>query len=172
MSLVVVAIEVLEHLRIDDPIGAVPVHGICGIWGTWSLGLFACGQYGASGAIAPDNSAKMVLKGLFYGGGTDLFIAQVTGNAIVVGATFAAALILMFGLKAAGILRLSREGELEGLDVHEHGIPAYPEFALLPSALPGGHGGDSSHGLSYSAGHGAEHSSTASSPVLSKKADN
>ena len=44
--LVIVAVDVLEYLRIDDPIGAVPVHGICGIWGTLSLGLFACGQYG------------------------------------------------------------------------------------------------------------------------------
>src|SRR5205807_6237070 len=43
---VVVAVDVLEWLRIDDPIGAVPVHGICGIWGPLSLGLFACGQYG------------------------------------------------------------------------------------------------------------------------------
>ena len=54
---VVLGVELLEWLRIDDPIGAVPVHGICGIWGTLSLGLFACGKYGASGPIAPDNSA-------------------------------------------------------------------------------------------------------------------
>ncbi|HEY7069928.1 MAG TPA: ammonium transporter [Acidimicrobiales bacterium] len=48
-------VDLLEHLRIDDPIGAVPVHGLCGIWGTLSLGLFACGQYGSTGPIAPDN---------------------------------------------------------------------------------------------------------------------
>ena len=49
--LVIVAVDALEYLRIDDPIGAVPVHGICGIWGTLSLGLFASGQYGATGPL-------------------------------------------------------------------------------------------------------------------------
>ncbi len=66
--IVVKGIELLEWLRIDDPIGAVPVHGMNGIWGTLSLGLFACGQYGVTGAISPDNSAP--LAGLLYGGGT------------------------------------------------------------------------------------------------------
>ena len=50
--IVVVGVNFLEWMRIDDPIGAVPVHGFCGIWGTWSLGLFACGQFGASGPIS------------------------------------------------------------------------------------------------------------------------
>ena len=45
--IVYLGIELLEYLRIDDPIGAVPVHGFAGMWGTWSLGLFACGKYGA-----------------------------------------------------------------------------------------------------------------------------
>ena len=72
--IVVAGVELLEYLRIDDPIGAVPVHGICGIWGTLSLGLFAAGKYGASGPFAPDNSAP--LAGLFYGGGTQVLIAQ------------------------------------------------------------------------------------------------
>ena len=49
--IVVLGVELLEYLRIDDPIGAVPVHGFCGIWGTLSLGLFACGQFGATGPI-------------------------------------------------------------------------------------------------------------------------
>src|SRR5580692_10588813 len=65
---VVLGVELLEYLRIDDPIGAVPVHGMCGIWGTISLGLFACGKYGVSGPAGPDNS--VAVKGLFYGGGT------------------------------------------------------------------------------------------------------
>src|SRR3954471_2955230 len=83
---VVGGVELLEWLRIDDPIGAVPVHGICGIWGTVSLGLFACGQYGATGPIAPDNSAP--LKGLLYGGGIQLLKAQLIGSACVTLATF------------------------------------------------------------------------------------
>jgi len=54
-------VELLEWLRIDDPIGAVPVHGHCGIWGTWSLGLFACGKYRATGPTAPDNFAPLTV---------------------------------------------------------------------------------------------------------------
>src|ERR1700716_2770034 len=87
---VVAGVEVLEWLRIDDPIGAVPVHGMCGIWGTLSLGLFACGKYGATGPIAADNSAP--LKGLFYGGGLTVLIAQAIGSAIVTVSTFAVAM--------------------------------------------------------------------------------
>src|SRR4051794_835200 len=87
---VVLGVELLEWLRIDDPIGAVPVHGMCGIWGTLSLGLFACGKYGATGPLAPDNSAP--LKGLFYGGGTQLLAAQAIGSLIVTVSTFAVAM--------------------------------------------------------------------------------
>jgi Amt family ammonium transporter len=134
--IVVVAVDVLEWLKIDDPIGAVPVHGVCGIWGTLSLGLFACGQYGATGPLAPDNAAP--LTGLFYGGGTQVLIAQAIGSLMVTSATFSVALVLMYTVKALGFLRVSAEGELEGLDLHEHGIPAYPEYALYPAASPKG----------------------------------
>lgn len=133
---VVMGVNVLEWLRIDDPIGAVPVHGFCGVWGTWSLGLFACGKYGATGVTAPDNSSP--LAGLFYGGGVKLLAAQILGNLITVAATFGVALAVMLAVKATGLLRVSREGELEGLDLHEHGIPAYPEYALIASATPMG----------------------------------
>src|ERR1700680_3988448 len=91
---VVYGVELLEWLRIDDPIGAVPVHGFCGIWGTLSLGLFAAGQYGASGPLAADNSAP--LKGLFYGGGLTLFKAQFIGSAIMTVSTFAVAMLVMW----------------------------------------------------------------------------
>ena len=77
----VLGVELLEYLRIDDPIGAVPVHGFCGIWGTISLGLFACGKYGASGPAGPDNS--VAVKGLFYGGGSHVLTAQLIGSAVV-----------------------------------------------------------------------------------------
>ena len=134
--IVVVAIDVMEWLRIDDPIGAVPVHGINGIWGTISLGLFACNKYGATGVTGPDNSVP--LAGLFYGGGTKVLIAQCVGSAIVTFATFAVGMVLMYSVKAIGLLRVSEEGELEGIDLHEHGIPAYPEYALIASANPQG----------------------------------
>ena len=134
---VVVAVDVLEWLRIDDPIGAVPVHGICGIWGTLSLGFFACGQFNASGPLGPDNTSP--LTGLLYGGGFQVLIAQAVGSAIAVtSSTFAVSLALMYAVKAMGYLRVSEEGEFMGLDLHEHGVPAYPEYALHASATPHG----------------------------------
>ena len=134
--LVVLGLELLEWLRIDDPIGAVPVHGFCGIWGTLSLGLFACGKYGVTGALAADNSAP--LTGLFYGGGTTVLKAQLIGSAVVAIATFAASFAVMNLIKALGLLRVSEKGEAFGLDLYEHGLPAYPEYVLSMSAQPMG----------------------------------
>src|SRR6266702_252923 len=133
---VVAGVELLEWLRINDPIGAVPVHGFCGIWGTLSLGLFACGKYGATGPLAADNSTA--LKGLFYGGGFQLLRAQALGSFIVTVATFSVALALMYAVSATGTLRVSREGELYGLDLHEHGINAYPEYVISALGTPSG----------------------------------
>jgi len=135
-GLVVAGVELLEWLRIDDPIGAVSVHGFCGIWGTLSLGLFACGKYGATGPITADNSAP--LKGLFYGGGTQVLAAQAIGSAVTTFATFAVAMVVMYAVNATGTLRVSKEGELYGLDLHEHGISAYPEYVISALAAPGG----------------------------------
>jgi Amt family ammonium transporter len=140
--IVVMGVNFMEWMRIDDPIGAVPVHGFCGIWGTWSLGLFACGRFGASGATGPDNSSPVT--GLFYHGGFSVLEAQIIGNVTIVVATLAVSFAMFYALKAIGILRVSKAGELEGLDLHEHGIPAYPEFQLIPSATP--HGATGSHG--------------------------
>ncbi len=115
----------MEWLRIDDPVGAWPVHGACGVWGTLSLGLLACGKYGASGLTGADDSAPVT--GLFYGGGTQLLVAQLIGSAAITAATFGISMVMFYALKMAGTLRVSREGELEGLDLHEHGGHAYPE---------------------------------------------
>ncbi len=133
---VVLGVEVLEWLRIDDPIGAVPVHGFCGIWGTLSLGLFACGKYGATGPLAADNSAP--LAGLFYGGGLTVLKAQAIGSLIITAATFGVSLAVMYAIKGIGLLRVSAAGETYGLDLHEHGIPAYPEYVISSLARPGG----------------------------------
>src|SRR6201994_4687311 len=73
-------VKLLEYLRIDDPIGAVPVHGMAGIWGTLSLGLFATGEFGITGPYGADNSAANLVTGLFYGGGTSVLKAQATGT--------------------------------------------------------------------------------------------
>jgi ammonium transporter, Amt family len=135
--IVVIGIDILEWLRIDDPIGAVPVHGFCGIWGTLSLGLFASGQFGVTGAFAADNAAP--LKGLFYGGGFQVLTAQFIGSFIVTVSTFSVALVMMYAVNLTGMLRVSREGELEGLDIHEHGIPAYPEYVIASTATPVDH---------------------------------
>ncbi len=134
--LVCLGVELLEYLRIDDPIGAVPVHGFCGIWGTLSLGFFACGKYGVTGPTGPDNSAP--LAGLFYGGGLTVLKAQIVGSAIVTISTFAVAYVLMYVVNLTGTLRVSEEGELYGLDLHEHGISAYPEYVISSLAAPAG----------------------------------
>ncbi|MDT5270961.1 MAG: ammonium transporter, Amt family [Acidobacteriota bacterium] len=138
--IVVVGVEALEWLRIDDPIGAVPVHGFCGIWGTLSLGLFASGQFGVTGPLAADNTAP--LTGLFYGGGFKVLAAQAIGSLIVTAATFSAAMAVMYAIKATGLLRVSAEGESYGLDLHEHGISAYPEYVISSVARPGGMRGE------------------------------
>jgi len=127
---VIWAIDALEYLRIDDPIGAVPVHLVCGIWGTLSLGLFATGAYGAPIPTGADTSAAVIVKGLFYGGGMSQLIAQAIGSGAVVLATLVVAFVLMYAVNATGTLRVSRTGEIEGLDLHEHGMLAYPEYVI------------------------------------------
>ncbi len=140
--LVVLAMDLLEYLRIDDPVGAWPVHGVCGIWGTLSLGLFACGQYSAAGSSPfgiPDikPGSPEALTGLFYGGGTSVLWAQCVGSLVVCTATFVSAMIMFKVLNIFSLLRVSKEGEVIGLDIDQHGISAYPEYQVIPSAMPG-----------------------------------
>jgi Amt family ammonium transporter len=117
----------LEYLRIDDPVGAVPVHMINGIWGTWAIGLFSCGLYGVTGPTGADNSAPVT--GLFYGGGTAILKAQFIGNLIITVATFVVAYVLMLTVNKLPYpwkLRVEPEAETEiGLDIFEHGVAAY-----------------------------------------------
>jgi Amt family ammonium transporter len=141
--IVLLGVDLLEFLRIDDPIGAWPVHALCGLWGTMSLGFFACGQYSAAGSspngipvIDPTNNPA--LAGLFYGGGTKVLFAQCIGILVIHGSTFIVALVMFIALNAIGILRISKEGELEGMDIHEHGIQAYPEYVISGLAAPRG----------------------------------
>lgn len=122
----VLGIETLEYLRIDDPIGAVPVHLVCGIWGTLALGLFATGEYGVPGPMGADTTT--VITGLFYGGGVSQLGIEALGVFVTALVTVIAAFIVMYAVKATGTLRVSEAGELEGLDIHEHGTSAYPEF--------------------------------------------
>jgi Amt family ammonium transporter len=149
--------DLLEWLRIDDPCGAWPVHGLAGMWGTYSLGLFATGQFGAPTPTGADNSAGSIVRGLFYGGGTDQLVAQIIGNTSICLGVFAVSMALMYAVKLTGTLRISREGELEGLDIHEHGGEAYPEAVV------------SHHGSTSAAGKNAPayapSGATASSPA-------
>ncbi|MFL5748054.1 MAG: ammonium transporter [Niastella sp.] len=119
----------VEYCRIDDPVGAVAVHGFCGIWGTLSLGFFACGKYGATGPLGADNSAPVT--GLLYGGGMGVLKAQFIGSAIITIGTFVVAFILMWVIRQLPDpwnLRVEAKGETGsgGIDVFEHGTEAYP----------------------------------------------
>jgi Amt family ammonium transporter len=139
--LVIAGMEILEHMRIDDPVGAWPVHGLCGIWGTVSLGLFACGQYSAAGSSptgVPDIKpfSPEALTGLFYGGGAAVLKAQLVGSAIVCAATFASAMVMFKVLDAFKLLRVSEAGEIEGLDLDQHGGSAYPEYVISTRTAP------------------------------------
>jgi Amt family ammonium transporter len=134
------ALDALEYFRVDDPIGAVPVHMVAGVWGTLSLGLFATGEFGLPTPTGADTSS--VITGLFYGGGLSQLGIQATGSFVTLAATLVIGLGLMYGVKATGTLRISKEGELQGIDVHEHGASAYPEYALATgTAATSGHMG-------------------------------
>jgi Amt family ammonium transporter len=104
------------------------VHMVAGIWGTLSLGLFAAGKYGAPTPLGADTSS--VVTGLFYGGGMGVLKAQMIGSFSVTIATFVVSMALMYAIKWSFRLRIPTEGEIEGLDLHEHGFPAYPEYVV------------------------------------------
>jgi Amt family ammonium transporter len=143
--IVPLGVDLLESLRIDDPIGAVPVHGICGIFGTLAVGLFASGQYGIPTPDGTDTST--VITGLFYGGGGEQLLAQAIGSLSAVVVVSAVGFAVMYAIRAipgTWNLRVEKDGELEGLDLFEHGITAYHmEFGhgmgyTTPPTLPGG----------------------------------
>jgi ammonium transporter, Amt family len=120
------ATDLLEHLRIDDPVGAVPVHLACGIWGTLAIGLFASGDYGIPTPTGADNSVP--IEGIFYGGGGGQLLAQVIGSLSAIVVVGLLGFALMFGVRSirgSWGLRISEEEELSGIDIALHGIPAY-----------------------------------------------
>lgn len=109
-------------LRVDDPVGAVAVHCLNGIWGTIAVGLF-------STTAAPGNDS---LVGLFYGGGFGLLGIQLLGVAAVAAWTVVTITVTFLLIKAVIGLRVSEEEEIQGLDATEHGLPsAYAGFALM-----------------------------------------
>jgi Amt family ammonium transporter len=121
--LVVFGALALEKFKIDDPVGAVPVHLINGIWGTLAVGLFA---------TIPGNTGT---TGLFAGGGTTLLVAQLVGVLAVGGWCIVTTGVLFMAIKATVGLRVSAQEEIEGLDIGEHGASAYPD--MVPSTAEG-----------------------------------
>ena len=135
--LVVFGVWLLDHvLRIDDPVGAVAVHCMNGIWGTLAVGLFATDT--APGySIA--NASGETLTGLFYGGGFELLKLQFIGFASVAAWTAVTITITFLVIRAIAGLRADREEEMAGLDAAEHGLPsAYAGFAMLPEYIEEG----------------------------------
>ncbi|MGJ8759234.1 MAG: ammonium transporter [Polaribacter sp.] len=104
--IIVFAVSLIDKLKLDDPVGAIAVHLICGIWGTLAVGLF--------GNLA----------------GVDQFISQLIGVASYAVFCLATSFIIIYTLKKTMGIRVSEKEELEGLDVHEHGMDAYPDFRL------------------------------------------
>ena len=132
--LVVFGVWLLDHvLHIDDPVGAVAVHCMNGIWGTLAVGLFATD---AAPGYSIMNVRGETLTGLFYGGGFELLKLQITGFAAVAAWTAVTITITFLLIKAIVGLRVDREEEMLGLDVTEHGLPsAYAGFAMLPESI-------------------------------------
>ena len=132
--LVVFGVWLLDYkLHIDDPVGAVAVHCLNGIWGTIAVGLFATDT--APGYSIADASGKK-LVGLFYGGGFELLGLQLIGFASVALWTAVTITITFLVIRKTVGLRVSEEEEMLGLDVTEHGLSsAYAGFAFLPETL-------------------------------------
>ncbi len=132
--LVVFGVWLLDHkLHIDDPVGAVAVHCMNGIWGTIAVGLFATTS--APGYSLAD-SAGNVISGLFYGGGGKLLGLQLVGFVTVAAWTAVTITIAFLLIRKIFGLRVTKEEEMSGLDVTEHGLPsAYGGFAMLPEAI-------------------------------------
>ncbi len=113
-----------RKLKVDDPVGAISVHGACGAWGMIGLGLFADGAYGDG-----LNGVAGGVKGFFYGGASQL-AAQIIG--VFVNAVFVFAVMYVFFMALDKIipLRVSEEVEFEGLDQNEVSVTAYPDFSI------------------------------------------
>ncbi|HDZ20546.1 MAG TPA: ammonium transporter [Phycisphaerae bacterium] len=114
---VVAGVALMDRIRVDDPVGAVAVHGICGLWGTLAVGLFGAPAYG--------------INGLFYGGGFTQLGIQALGTFACAAFAIAAMGIVFLAIKKTVGLRVSRDEELRGLDIGEHGMESYAGFQVF-----------------------------------------
>jgi Amt family ammonium transporter len=133
-SIAVLGVLLVERVRIDDPIGAVAVHGMAGVWGTLATGIFAVPALAENLATGGG--------GLVYGGGFHQVGVQALGLLAVGAFTFTASFLALWLMKATFGIRVEPEVETAGLDVSEHGMWGYPEFYI---PVPGGYGTES-HG--------------------------
>ena len=131
--LVVLSVLFFDKIKVDDPVGAISVHLVCGVFGTICVGLFAQDQF------TPNTTGN----GLLFGGGAGLLMAQLAGI-VGVGIFVFTSSIVMWKIIAATIgIRVSAEEEIEGLDIGEHGNIAYPDFVTVAgrgSSVSGGAG--------------------------------
>jgi len=117
--LVVRGVELLDKLQIDDPVGAFPVHGICGIWGTLCVGIFGRKALGLAN------------NGFVYGGNPMQLGIQIVGSVSTV-IFIVVSMGIVFKLIDLTVgLRIGREEELRGLDIGEHGMEAYGGFQIF-----------------------------------------
>lgn len=123
---VVFAVTFFDRIGIDDPVGATSVHLVCGVWGTLAVGLFAVGPGNAAFPWYTDGLGPA--KGLFAGGGLGQLGVQLLGVLTVGGMTVLLSTIFWLALKATLGIRVTREEEIEGLDIGEHGMEAYNGF--------------------------------------------
>jgi len=120
--LIVLAVVYIDQgLHIDDPVGAIAVHGVCGSWGILALGLFAQDRF------SPGTTGD----GLFFGGGWKLLGVQALGMVSVFAWCMIAGFALFYVIKHLVGLRVTREEELRGLDIDEHGMEAYSGFSIF-----------------------------------------
>ncbi|MHB1459583.1 MAG: ammonium transporter, partial [Armatimonadota bacterium] len=123
--LVCIGVDLWDKLRVDDPVGAIAVHGMNGLWGVIAVGLFADGTFG--GGL---NGVSGNVVGLFHGGGFGQLYAQLIGVATLIVWGFGLSYLYFKVMNKIVPMRVSAEDELAGLDMPETGILAYPEFEL------------------------------------------
>lgn len=129
--LVCLSVEFVERvMKIDDPVGAISVHGANGLWGVISVGLFADGKSNYGGSW---NGVTGSVTGLFYGDASQL-VAQLIGVSALIGVVFVLGFAANLVIEAVVGQRVSAKAEMEGLDLPEVGAVGYPEFELKASA--------------------------------------
>lgn len=122
--IIVGGVLLLDKLQIDDPVGAFPVHGLCGVWGCMAIGILPNAHTTASAANVIFGTPEAEFEPATN------FMTQLIGTTAICGWAFATMAVLFVILKVAGILRVSPEEEQTGLDISEHGMHAYPAESL------------------------------------------